>query len=144
MGEVLFNAGGRGRLLTASLRVEESVAEGYTAYLRTADGEHPAQVIHLSHEKTVELRDTLNAILGEEPVDMMEPEPMPEKYYLQLVPENDCSFINSRIYEGEIYIDDNEQTDYYKTQFTMEEIDSDPKLSRYKSFAVKVPAGELE
>ena len=80
----------------------------------------------------------------EELADVVEPEPMPEKYYLQLVPENDCGFINSRVHDGEIHIDDSEQTDYFQTQFTMEEIDSDPKLSRYKSFAVKVPAGELK
>lgn len=144
MGKELFRETGIGVMAEASLRVQESLIASHPAYLSISDGERPEQVIHLSHEKIVELRDTLNAILGEGLADEGEPEPMPEKYYLQLVPENDCWFINSRIYEGEIYIDDSEQTDYFQTQFTMEEINSSPTLSRYKSFAVKVPAGELK
>lgn len=144
MGKELFRETGIGAMTEASLRAEESLIAAHTAYLSISDGERPEQVIHLSHEKTVELRDTLDAILGEELADEGEPEPMPEKYYLQLVPENDCSFINSMVHDGEIHIDDSEQTDYFQTQFTMEEIDSDPALSRYKSFAVKVPAGEWQ
>lgn len=69
-------------------------------------------------------------------------EPEPEQlYYVQFIKNDSHSFLNSSDSDG-LEISDNEETEYIKTKFTMQEIIAiDP---RYWAFAVSVEDGEQD
>ena len=59
-------------------------------------------------------------------------------YYLELLDDDDASYINLRKNSGEVFIADKSPTATVQTQFTLQEIYSNEKLRKYEHFIVPV------
>ena len=88
--------------------------------------------IHIDREGIVLLADALYKSVGLEPIERL--------YYLKLIDGSDeeMQYINYRKEEEEVFIGDDANTVYMQTKFTLQEINSNPKLKKYAQFKVPV------
>lgn len=91
-----------------------------------------ATVTTIDSEGIVLLADALYKSVGLVPIERL--------YYLKLIDGSDeeMQYINYRKEEEEVFIGDDANTVYMQTKFTLQEINSNPKLKKYAQFKVPV------